>query len=126
MERMKLDMISHDLRLNGAAAYRATLLQQADKINELQEQVEELQNQLSAEIMARLAPPSELREIVEELGNGWRIERSLPPSPTNPAETTTVEDIVEDIERQMAGVKRLVGAYQRAFIQDVAAAQQSG
>ena len=116
MKRMNTDLIDHNLRLCGMTAYRQTLLDLADQINQLQEHVEQLQRQVSAEIPA---PPAELREIVEELGAGWRIERQ--PSDT-PAVTTTIDDI----DRQMTGVGRLLTSYQRAFIQDVDAALQSG
>ena len=57
MERINLLKIAHCLRLDGMGAYRATMIEYAEKINQLQEQVEELQNQLSAEIMTRLASP---------------------------------------------------------------------
>ena len=88
MERMNIDQISHSLALCGMSAYRQTLLDLVRKNNEIQEQVEELQNQLSSEIMARTLPQ---REVVEELGNGWRIERQ-PNDSQDVTVTTTAED----------------------------------
>jgi hypothetical protein len=93
MQRMDLDQIRHNLRFCGMTAYRAIILAQAAQINELQEQVEDLQEQVSTAIMARLLPPKspELlprqREVIEDLGHGWQIERSQPEP--NPAATAT-------------------------------------
>lgn len=87
MERMNLDQIVHNLRFCGMTAYRQTLLDLAAQNNQLQEQIENLQNQLNAEIMARPASPTALREIVAELGNGWRIERQ-PAAPNASAATS--------------------------------------
>lgn len=47
-------------------------------------------------------------EVVAELGHGWRIERQ--PSDI-PGQTT-----IEDIDRQMAGVGRVLSAFQCAFV----------
>jgi len=85
-------------------------------------EIAEQQYLLSEELIARLAPPVELREIVEELGVGWSIEcqpispsasaaTSTPPA-ANPVATTTIEDV----DRQMAGVGRVLGAFQRTFV----------
>jgi|WetSurMetagenome_2_1015567.scaffolds.fasta_scaffold543947_2 hypothetical protein len=121
MKRLNPDMISHSLSLCGVSAYRATILEMAEQINELQEAVEELQGLVSGEMMAGLVKPGELREVVAELGSGWRIERmpispnvsaatSIPPA-ANPAVTTTVADV----DRQMAGVGRMIVVFQRAL-----------
>ena len=108
MERMNVDQIAHSLSLCGMPAYRATILNLVAGMNELQEQVEKLQGLVSEEMMAGLVGPEELREVVAELGHGWRIERQ----PIGTQDGTTVEDI----DRQMAGVGRLLAAYQRAFV----------
>jgi hypothetical protein len=83
MKRLNLDMISHSLFLCGMSAYRATILEIAEQVNELQEAVEELQDVRSQGTGVR----GQESEVVAELGNGWRIERQ--PSAT-PAATTTV------------------------------------
>ena len=85
MKRLNPDMISHSLSLCGMNAYRATILEMAEQINEIQEAVEELQGLVSGEMMAGLVKPAELREVVAELGHGWRIERQ--PSDTQGATT---------------------------------------
>lgn len=90
MERMNIDQIDHSLRLCGMSAYRAAILNLAAQMNELQEQVEELQSLVSAEIMGGLAKPSELREVVEELGHGWRIERQPADASATEPSTATV------------------------------------
>jgi hypothetical protein len=99
MKRLNPDMISHGLSLCGMSAYRATILEMAERINEIQEAVEDLQGLVSAEIMGGLAKASELREVVAELGAGWRIERQ-PQSIPAPSSATTVEDV----DRPMAFV----------------------
>jgi hypothetical protein len=108
MKRLNPDMISHSLSLCGMNAYRATILEMAERINELQETVEDLQGLVSGEMITGLVKPGELREVVAELGHGWRIERQ----PSNIPDETTVGDV----DRQMAGVGRLLGAFQRAFV----------
>lgn len=108
MKRLNPDMISHSLFLHGMGAYRTTILEIVEQINDLQESVEELQGLVSGEMMGYLVQPSELREVVAELGHGWKIERQ---PQSIPAATT-----VEDVERQMANVNRLVGALHRHFV----------
>lgn len=88
MERLKTDEIAHNLFLGGMSAYRAPLLEFAERINEIQEAGEELQGLVSGEMMAGLVKPDELREVVEELGHGWRIERQ-PTAPNARAATST-------------------------------------
>lgn len=76
----------HDMHLNGMPAVHRAIarLQKAQEraeaahraeIGELQARVAELEYLWSEEIMTNLAPPAELREVVAELGHGWRIER---------------------------------------------------
>jgi hypothetical protein len=81
MERMNLVRISQKIRLDGMPAYRQVILEQVEKINELQDAVEELQGLVSGEMMGGLVKPDELREVVAELGAGWRIERQPPSIP---------------------------------------------
>lgn len=117
MEQMNIDQISHSLALCGMSAYRQTLLDLVRRNNEIQEQVEELQNQLSSEIMARLLPQQKpgllerQREVVEELGNGWRIERQ-----PNDSQDVTVTTTAEDVDRQMTGVDLVISAFERYFV----------
>lgn len=86
----------HDLHLNGMPAVHRAIsrLQKAQEraeaahraeICELRDRVAELEYLWSEEIVANMASPAELRslakaadlrEIVAELGAGWRIERS--------------------------------------------------
>lgn len=77
----------HDLHLNGMPAVHRTIARlekalarletaQRAAIAELDERIAELEYLKSEEIIDRLAPPSELRAVVAELGAGWRIERS--------------------------------------------------
>jgi|WetSurMetagenome_2_1015567.scaffolds.fasta_scaffold321795_1 hypothetical protein len=113
-----------------AQTQQETRLSQAEKAIEIctaanmrqEMDIAEQQYLLSEELIARLAPPVELREIVEDLGAGWRIERqptspsasaatSTPPA-ANPVATTTIEDV----DRQRAGVGRVLGAFQRTFV----------
>jgi hypothetical protein len=86
MERMNLIKISHRVRVDGMTAYRQLMLEQAAKINELQEAVEELQKLVSDEMMGGLVKPSELSDVVAELGAGWQIVRQ---PAANPDPTTT-------------------------------------
>jgi len=79
MERMNPDLIAYSLALCGMTSYRATVLEIVQKINEIQEHVEDLESLMSGEIMAGLAQPAELREVVAELGSGWKIERPATP-----------------------------------------------
>jgi|WetSurMetagenome_2_1015567.scaffolds.fasta_scaffold303285_2 hypothetical protein len=108
---MNIDSINHSLAFCGMTAYRQTLIELARRNNELQEQVEELQGLVSGEMMAGLVKPSELREVVEELVHGWRIERQ-----PSDIQDTTVTTTIEDVDRQMAGVGRVLGAFQRAYV----------
>jgi len=112
---MQLDW--HDLRTNGCPALLRALKQIETTLMQQEQDIAELQYLVSEELLIGLAQPAELREVVEELGAGWRIERQ--PQST-PAATT-----VEDIDRQMVGVGRSLTAYQRAIIQEADAAQQS-
>jgi hypothetical protein len=114
---MQLDW--HDLQTNGCPALLRALKQIETGLTQQAEEITELQYLISDEIMRSLAPSAELPEIVEELGHGWRIIRQ--PCDTR-GETTTVEDI----DRQMAGVRHILESYQRAFIQEVDTAKQSG
>lgn len=76
----------HDMHLNGMPAVHRAIarLQKAQERAEaahraeicaLTERVAELEYLWSEEIMRQLAPPAELREVVAELGHGWRVER---------------------------------------------------
>lgn len=55
---------------------QAEMCELVDRVAQLTERVEQLECLLTEEIMAGLARPAELREVVAELGAGWRIERS--------------------------------------------------
>lgn len=103
---MQLDW--HDLKTNGCPALLRALKQIETTMTQQEEDITELKYLVSEELMARLAKPSELREVVEELGAGWRIERQ----PGDILNTTTVEDV----DRQMAGLERLVGAFHKHFM----------
>lgn len=70
---MQLDW--HDLKTNGSPALLRTLKQIEITLTQQEKAIAELQYLVSEEIIISLTPPAELREIIEELGNGWRIER---------------------------------------------------
>jgi uncharacterized coiled-coil protein SlyX len=89
---MQLDW--HDLRTNGCPALlralkliETALTEQETRLSQQRQDITELQYLISEEIMTSLAPPAELREVVEELGHGWQIVRQ--PNDTR-GETTTV------------------------------------
>lgn len=99
---MQLDW--HDLKTNGCPALLRALKQIETTLTQQEEDIAELQYLVSEEIIERLAPHKRYllprqRQIVAELGGGWRIERqpaepnadaatSAPPPP-NPAATVT-------------------------------------
>jgi hypothetical protein len=82
---MQLDW--HDLKTNGCPALlralkliETILTQQDAQLSQAETDIAELQYLLSEELIARLAPRSprllpRQRQIVAELGGGWRIER---------------------------------------------------
>jgi hypothetical protein len=84
-------MTEHELKLNGCKAqltdHLALREMVTQRLADLEERLATLELLVSEEIMAGLAQPAELREIVEELGAGWRIERQ-PVSPNASAATS--------------------------------------
>lgn len=115
---MTLDWV--DLNLNGMPAIHRVLRYFDTALTQQEQDIRELQYLMSEELLVSLVRQPEFREVVEELGHGWRIERqpaepngsgatSVPPAvrpaatPPRVGETTTVEDI----DRQFAGIKRL-------------------
>jgi len=92
MERINTDLIAHSLAICGMTSYRVTILELVQKLNEIQEHVEDLESLMSREIMADLVQPAELREVVAELGSGWKIERQVTP-PNASAATLDAQQI---------------------------------
>ena len=70
---MQLDY--HDLKTNGCPALLRALQQIETVLTQQEQNITELQALVSGEMIAGLVKPTELREVVAELGAGWRIER---------------------------------------------------
>lgn len=83
-------------------------LGQLTNLTDLSTRLADLEYLISEELLLGLAQPAEIREVVAELGAGWRIERQ---PQSIPAATT-----VEDVDRQMAGVESILGAFHRHFV----------
>jgi hypothetical protein len=106
---MQLDW--HDLRTNGCPALLRALKQIETVMTQQEKDIEVLMDHL---VPARPHLLPHQREIVEELGNGCRIERQ-PPAPNanaatsdQPAANQAATTTVEDIDRQMVGAMTIV------------------
>lgn len=64
---MQLDW--HDLRTNGCPALLRALKQIEAALTQQEQKTADLQYLVSEELMISLAPPAELHEIIEDLGN---------------------------------------------------------
>ena len=120
---MQLDW--HDLRINGSPALMQALKQIETALTQQEQDITELQYLLSEELILRLAPRSprlltRQRQVIEELGHGWWIERCATPNASaatsTPPAATPATTTVEEVDRQMSNVERLIAAYQTAFI----------
>jgi hypothetical protein len=159
---MQLDW--HELRTNGcpallralkqiehALAEQSQLLSVAEKQDklilaaQLQQgaDITDLQYLISEEIMARIAPPEDLREVVIHgrwtgrqpnenpdaaittvgvpgdtwlTGPDWVTDYAAVSDATSTP--PTANPAVADIDRQMAGVARVLSAFERVFVQD--------
>ena len=87
-------------RLDQINASHRVLVDQLD-LPSLLTRLADLEYLISEELLLGLVQPAQIREVVEELGNGWRIERqpaepnvsaatSAQP-PANPAQPTTAD-----------------------------------
>lgn len=103
---MQLDW--HDLKTNGSPALLRTLKQIQTALTQQEQEISELQYLLSEEIMASLASPSERREVIADLGHGWRIERQ--------PQSTPVATTIGEVDQQMAAVGSALRARERTFI----------
>ena len=88
---MQLDW--HDLKTNGSPALLRALKHIETTLTQQEADIAELQHLVSEDLMADLTQPaapqsarsSRERQVIEDLGHGWRIERcaSRTPAPGN-------------------------------------------
>lgn len=68
--------------LNGSLALINRIIALETAVTQLQARVTELEYLVSEELIVRI-PTDQQREIVEDLGHAWRIERLWMPDPTH-------------------------------------------
>lgn len=78
-QRSQHNLLAHHVDQIYLENLKARLVATETLLSALCKRLDDVEHLISEEIMAGLARPAELREVVAELGHGWRIERQVTP-----------------------------------------------